>query len=197
MNYHTKTQKLKFDPDDSEYGWDIEELYSAGNKGGNDVFKCGGKDQGNKCSKTVMVSGKCYKVWAVNYYLFGRINSLCGEDVGTVTSAIAGYRLKKLFYGFINADEGIDPSEGEDWSRGTRTRRTWAIAGFNNNFLSGTEDAACEGCKTCPETSYKGGLTLRLRYSKTQHLKIDSNKKAPLNRVEPTPNMPPAPNWGI
>ena len=115
---------------DPEYGWDIEELYSAGNKGGNDVFKCGGKDQGNKCSKTVMVSGKCYKVWAVNYYLFGRINSLCGEDVGTVTSAIAGYRLKKLFYGFINADEGIDPSEGEDWSRGmSRGGLKWATQG--------------------------------------------------------------------
>ncbi|HUW19415.1 MAG TPA: hypothetical protein VMW16_08945 [Sedimentisphaerales bacterium] len=35
---------------------------------------------GNICNKTVTVSGSCYANDAVNYWLWGKINWLCGKD---------------------------------------------------------------------------------------------------------------------
>lgn len=45
------------------------------------------------CSDTVMVSGKCYDKWKVNYILFGRISSLCDFWRIKMEGLVAGQKL--------------------------------------------------------------------------------------------------------
>ena len=45
------------------------------------------------CSDTVMVNGKCYDKWKVNYILFGRISSLCDFWRIKMEGLVAGQKL--------------------------------------------------------------------------------------------------------
>jgi RHS repeat-associated protein len=46
-----------------------------------------------KCSSTVMVNGKCYDKWNVNYLLFGYISKLCGFSRAKMETLVAGQKL--------------------------------------------------------------------------------------------------------
>lgn len=52
-------------------GWDIAILADAGPV----VPGC---PSNRECDRTVTIDGKCYDSFAVNYYLFGLLNKLCG-----------------------------------------------------------------------------------------------------------------------
>ncbi|HRT59254.1 MAG TPA: RHS repeat-associated core domain-containing protein, partial [Candidatus Paceibacterota bacterium] len=46
-----------------------------------------------RCSSTVMVNGKCYDKWNVNYLLFGYISKLCGFSRTKMEALVAGQKL--------------------------------------------------------------------------------------------------------
>ena len=46
-----------------------------------------------QCNLSVMVGGKCYDKWKVNYILFGRIMSLCDRWRATMETLVAAQKL--------------------------------------------------------------------------------------------------------
>ena len=65
--------------DTRESAWDIKELAANGLY---DAWKWPHLEQGSglsECERTVTVAGKCYYSAAVNYAMWGKINSLCNK----------------------------------------------------------------------------------------------------------------------
>ena len=98
--------------------WDILALAA-------ETVKPGGT---GKCEKTVEVSGKCYRQQAVNYVLWGKINSLCG-NVWTMTWVL---------------------TNGGKWFRGYGSDvevTGWTMAGFYGTWESRSTHEKCECLK--------------------------------------------------
>ena len=167
--------------------WDIEELYKAGISNSHytelsDNVNC---PQGEKCKSTVMVSGKCYKTWAVNYILWGYLNKLCKKTYKKANDAVTAYRQISL-----------DKTENETREFGTRNRLFWTALGYlervapaqtdiQNEYstLSGrgaagtinaNQDTAYTDCKKCG-TKYTGYLTVRIRLNDNTLLIINGD----------------------
>ena len=167
--------------------WDIEELYKAGISNFHytelsDNVNC---PQGEKCKSTVMVSGKCYKTWAVNYILWGYLNKLCKNTYKKASDAVTAYRQISL-----------DKTENETREFGTRSRLFWTALGYlervdpaqtdilnEYSTLSGrgaagtinaNQDTAYTDCKKCG-TKYTGYLTVRIRLNDNTLLIINGD----------------------
>jgi len=65
-------------------GWDIPILAGSGPT----VEGCPSDE---KCKRTVTIDGKCYDSHAVNYYLFGLLNKLCGFGYAKGGAAVVGW----------------------------------------------------------------------------------------------------------
>ncbi len=94
------------------------------------------------CSETVMVRGKCYDQWKVNYILFGRIASLCDFWRLTMEGLIAGQKLIRK------------PIIDRDWENEyTEDVRGFARIGYNwnGNLPSGlpSSTGGFDACKRC------------------------------------------------
>lgn len=78
--------------------WDIIELFNAGfSKEDPNEFiseKCPKSEQ---CKNTVTIDGKCYKVWAVNYYLWGRYYKLINKPIRDAVDTVRTYRAAGYF----------------------------------------------------------------------------------------------------
>ena len=100
------------------------------------------------CSDTVMVSGKCYDKWKVNYILFGRISSLCDF-----------WRIK--MEGIVAAQKLIrKPFVDGDWENEyTGDVRGFTRIGYNwdGSLLSGLPGptGGFGGCKPCDKAGAK------------------------------------------
>ncbi|WP_176012871.1 RHS repeat-associated core domain-containing protein [Victivallis sp. Marseille-Q1083] len=173
---------------DPEWGWDIIEFYKAG---GNDLaatysgdpFRCT-STRHPVCNRTVGYKGGCYKVWAINYALWGNMNRYCGISRIQALKAVSTYR-------------GIayDPSEGETKEEGSLSRAAWAAAGYDSFAITPPPTMAkYSRCQKCPD-SYKGELHVRLRYDVGRHFLI-SSKDGDSGSVVATPMLPPRRGFG-
>ena len=138
-------------------GWDIHELhrqevqYCKRNK----KCKCDAP-KGDQCKGTVTVSGNCYHSGAVNYYLWGKINSLCGNDLSTALKAVSLYKTLKAGLYVCEVFEGDDPPFITE-------AIGWTISGYYG-IISGlppsTQPKGCKpsGCKWTKPFTYNWGL---------------------------------------
>jgi len=102
--------------------WDIDQLHF-----GPGLYPCCATGD---CKETVQVNGRCYSQHAVNYYLWGVMNSLC--------SVVPGYHTELgLEWALISGDYGC--------------KREWALAGLKGTMhvSNCSEYLSCKTtCKT-------------------------------------------------
>jgi len=107
-------------------GWDIKELFDAGQPFNTET-------RSKKCENTVTLGGMCFKVWAVNYILWGRIMALKNRLIGGTLHEYSDvsnpiYLYRALF--------PIDHTENESFEQGTYSRAFFASLGYNNASIS-------------------------------------------------------------
>ncbi|UDQ98455.1 RHS repeat-associated core domain-containing protein [Lentisphaerota bacterium WC36G] len=109
---------------DPEWGWDIAELYKVGT-GDNDFSIIDDSKNTDDCKMTVQVGKKCYKAYAVNYFMWGRINKLCGKWRITTTLPVDLYTTYKKY------KEGDHLEKSETRAAG---KKLWTVLGYYNIF---------------------------------------------------------------
>ena len=114
---------------DLNSGWDIYELFAAGQDGAN-VF---GSDEA-PCDRTVTLGGKCYKAWAVNYILWGRLVRI-EHNIRRVPFNVNHALEPVLLYRNMGSFRG-DSSENETFEQGRDSRMFFSGYGYNYNSAS-------------------------------------------------------------
>ena len=153
-----------------------------------------------ECDHTVYAIDGCYKTWAVNYILWGRINELCDNIYLTTRNDVIAYRY--VMPG--------DPSENEDKKLGTLSREAWTALGYIGFDFDETmgstrikyraafdtsqlrSNYAYKNCAKS-EKKYNGSLTLRLRYSKNEHFFLKNDGKSEIKKTKGISD--PSPSW--
>ncbi len=132
--------------------WDIRELSTAPVTGRYDeTIGLYGKEHGclmgTRCQRTVRVEHGCYKAWAVNYALFGRLGDLCGQAEWVVGLYVKVFKaLAALGKQYTLADVG--------------PALAWAEAGYQS-AKAPAPPSQVPGCRECGAV-YARPLTLFL-----------------------------------
>jgi len=101
--------------------FDIEELSTSATGTYDATIGADGKAhnclKGERCQQTVWIEHGCYKAWAVNYALFGRLGALCGISLADVVRRVELFKLvMSVFPDYALAD--------------IRAAQAWARAGY-------------------------------------------------------------------
>ena len=147
-------------------GWDIHEFFAAGKKNSSKFNgkKCG---QGPDCQNTVTLWGGCYKVWAVNYLLWGKLYSEAGLSLKPALAYVKSYRATKYLTG---------SDENEPIAKGTSGRLFFTEVGYKNIIPSTANVNNYTQCEPCKET-YQGKLTARIKWYDNTFLEISNKSK--------------------
>ena len=164
---------------DLDEGWDIIELFNAGfSKEDPNEFISEKCPQSEQCKNTVTIDGKCYKVWAVNYYLWGRYYKLINKPIRDAVDTVRAYRTT----GFFNKSKRTDKAEG-DWDQETEARIAFTKAGYYEN-LEKAASAIHHECQPCTE-KYTGTLHIYMKRRLSGYQVIGSDGKNYIEKERP------------
>lgn len=156
-------------------GWDINELFQSG-KVNSSWFNGKNCGKGIDCQNTVTLWGGCYKVWAVNYILWGKLYRLAGLSREVAENYVKAYRNTKYF---------SKTDEDESISKGTTGRLFFTQVGYDGTKPSPDNENNYKKCEICTE-QYDGTLTARIKMGSNRYYVFTNRSRRYVEEVHDT-----------